>query len=99
MADRAGPPTPRPGAPWPGTHEPKQYAARDAACREWVERIYGSLISQRERLMAETAFCAGWSARKAADLAIAKSFRETLDRHRAPVATMFPTEAELEGRN
>lgn len=73
---RAGPPTLRNAPP---THDvvhgsevtpdtPQQYASRDAACAEWVERNYVSddvaLVGPREIMIAKTAFAAGWSARK-----------------------------------
>lgn len=72
---RAGPPACRRAWVDPRTTErpigenvpvdtPEQYAARDAACYEWVERVYGGIVSPRERMIAETAFAAGWSARK-----------------------------------
>lgn len=86
-------------APLPAPALP-QYAARDAACDEWVERIYGHTISWRETMMAKTAFCAGWSARKQAQYQeIANppknNLTENLDLARQDVQSIFPTEAEL----
>lgn len=49
--------------------EPKVYAERDASCKEWVERIYGN-GTERDKLVAEMAFVAGWSARKAAQYVV-----------------------------
>jgi hypothetical protein len=66
---RAGPPSLR-NEPWkpeqPAGNVVEQrmveLAARDVACKEWVERNYGGLpMSARENMVAATAFCAGWS--------------------------------------
>jgi len=49
--------------PLPDT--PEQGAVRTRECQEWIARCFGGdQLSARERLVAELAFCAGWSARK-----------------------------------
>lgn len=91
MDDRAGPPTPR--------SRPQQYAERDAAWRRFRDDNCANW-TPRDEDAAKGGFLAGWSSRKEAEYqAVVKNLQEALDRRPPVVATMFPTEAELEGRN
>lgn len=71
-SDRAGPPTAR-NEPWPGPDsspaitDPKQYTARDAAWEAWACH---TLANEQELRFARAGFCAGWAARKEAELTL-----------------------------
>lgn len=96
---RAGPPTPR-AEPYRDTShaanaltfggDPEMHLARNAACREYMRTESLSMEHGRE----VNAFNAGWAARKRAEYG---SMIKEVDKRPAPVATLFPTNAELDG--
>lgn len=85
MADRAGPPTPR--------TDPAMYAKRDAAWRSYFD-ANGANWTLRDAVIARSGFETGWAARKAAEYSQIVN-HAGIDKSPALVATLFPTEAEL----
>lgn len=72
----------------------EQFAARDAAFAAWAS--HGLCVSTTgERAFVKAVFCAGWEARKRAQYETMVKPDKKLDTVRAPVATIFPTDAEL----
>lgn len=100
MADsqnRNGPPPPRAEKPW--QPEPKQYAARDAACDAFIVEHFEHFEHSYHNSMVIAAikdgFNAGWAARKQADYEIVLGIRKRLDKRSAIPDTLFPTTGEL----
>lgn len=99
---RAGPPTPRPSEPYRDTShaagaltfggDPEMHIARNAAYREWLQAQTSDFLTTIGSIRA--AFEAGWAARKRAEYG---SMIKEVDKRPAPVATLFPTDAELDG--
>lgn len=106
MSDRAGPPTPRnppmkieAPAPADAAVERVQYAARDNAWRAYHDAECANW-TPRDTVVAKYGFMAGWAARKEAEWAavIPVNQNKSVDRRTLPVATLFPTENEVNGQ-